>query len=83
MMGDQYQAGNPQGLRLSKDESGLFYYDGVQNSISADFGSLPATEMAPSGYQVPDYNDLRTFTWGNNSNMGYGSNWFNNNILFW
>lgn len=80
LMGDQYQAGNPQGLRLSKDESGLFYYDGVQNSISADFGSLPATEMAPSGYQVPDYNDLRTFTWGNNSNMGYGSNWFNNNM---
>lgn len=80
LMGDQYQAGNPQGLRLSKDESGLFYYEGVRNNISVDFGSLPATEMAPSGYQVPGYNDFRTFTWSNNSNMGYGSNWFNNNM---
>lgn len=80
LMGDQYQAGNPEGLRLSKDESGLFYYNGMKNNNSADFGSLPANEMAPNGYQVPDYNDLRVFTWSNNSNMGYGSNWFNNNM---
>lgn len=79
LMGDQYQAGNPEGLRLARNEEGLYYYEGMRDQVS-DFGTIAPTEMAPSGYQVPDYDDLRAFTWSNNSNMGYGSNWFNNNL---
>ena len=37
--------------------------------------------MAPEGYQIPDYNDFRFFTWNNNSNLGYQNpGVFNNNL---
>lgn len=79
IMGDQYQAGNPEGLKLTH-EADTFYYEGYQNA-AGNFGTMLPTEMAPDGYQVPDYNNFRFFTWNENSNLGYDP-WgvFNNNL---
>lgn len=78
-MGDQYQAGNLDGLKLTH-EADTFYYKGYQ-STSGNFGTMDPTEMAPDGYQVPNYDNYRFFTWNNNSNLGYDT-WgvFNNNL---
>lgn len=80
VLGDQYQAGNPDGLRLIYDGNS-FSYEGYQPSISANFGTMSPVEMAPDGYQIPDYNDYRFFTWDNNTNLGYyNPGVFNNNL---
>lgn len=76
--GDQYQAGNPEGLPLVYDGE-QFYYEGWQNQ-AGNFGVLKPETMAPDGYQIPDYDDYRMFTWGNNCNLGYQSNVFNNGL---
>lgn len=79
LLGDQYQAGNPDGLKLTHQDN-LFYYEGFQNSTK-NFGTMPPTEMAPSGYQIPGYDDFRFFTWGNDCNLGYDSSGVFNNKL--
>lgn len=78
ILGDQYQAGNPQGLELTHDGN-EFYYEGFSSS-TANFGTLDATSMAPDGYQIPNYDQFRFFTWGNNCNLGYTDGVFNNKL---
>lgn len=68
LLGDQYQAGNPQGLPLRHDGS-AFYHEGMASS-GQNFGVLDPTAMAPCGYQVPDYDDYAFFTWSENYNLG-------------
>ena len=70
IMGDQYQAGNLEGLKLTHEGS-TFYYEGYQSAGSGSFGSLQPTVMAPEGYQIPGYDDYRFFTWGENCNLKY------------
>ncbi|MBM6757432.1 FimB/Mfa2 family fimbrial subunit [Bacteroides mediterraneensis] len=69
VLGDQYQAGNPDGLKLTHQD-GQFYYEGYQ-SQTGNFGTMAPTEMAPDGYQIPDYDDYRFYTWGSNCNLAY------------
>lgn len=78
ILGDQYQGGNPEGLELKYDGE-YFYYEGFQ-STAQDFGSLTPTEMAPSGYEIPDYNDFRFFAWNHDSGLGYGNGEFSNKV---
>lgn len=78
LLGDQYQGGNVNALKLAC-EDGAFYYEGFATSAT-DFTNLAADAMTPDGYRLPTYDDYRFFTWGNNSNMGYGSNAFNNGL---
>ena len=80
-LGDQYQGGNPEGLKLAYAE-GQYYYEGYQSYVDAahDFGALESTAMAPDGYEVPAYDDFRFFAWGNDCALGYGSNSFNNQL---
>ncbi len=78
ILGDQYQAGNQQGLELTHDGT-EFYYRGFSNSTD-NFGTMDAAMMAPEGYQIPDYNHFRFFTWGNNCNLGYKEDGFNNQL---
>lgn len=68
LLGDQYQGGNRQGLPLSHDGT-AFYHEGVA-SQAQNFGTLPPTEMAPYGYQIPDYNDYLFFSRNGNFNLG-------------
>lgn len=70
ILGDQYQAGNPEGLKLKYDGS-AFSYEGYQSVVSSSFGTLLPTVMAPDGYQIPGYDDYRFFTWGENCNLQY------------
>ena len=80
IMGDQYQAGNPDGLKLVYDGES-FYHEGYQSSVSANWGTMAPTTMAPDGYQIPDYNNFRFFTWGEDCNLGYfNPGAFNNNL---
>ena len=68
LLGDQYQGGNQQGLPLSHNDS-VFYHEGVAASAQ-NFGVLPPTEMAPRGYQIPDYDDYLAFSKNGNFNLG-------------
>lgn len=68
LMGDQYQAGNPDGLPLRHNGS-AFYYEGMAGS-GQNFGTIDPATMAPYGYQVPDYDDYAFFTRGENFNIG-------------
>lgn len=68
LMGGQYQGGNPDELPLSHDGTG-FYHEGMK-STAQNWGSMPATQMAPDGYQLPDYDDYAFFVWGTNCNIG-------------
>lgn len=78
-LGDQYQGGNVDGLKLTYEE-GKFYYDGFASN-APDLTNIAADAMTPDGYRLPTYDDFRFFTWGdNNSNMGYGENAFNNGL---
>lgn len=70
VLGDQYQAGNPEGLKLTHNGT-QFFYEGYKTSIETNFGSLAPTIMAPDGYQIPDYDDFRFFTWGTDCNLSY------------
>lgn len=69
ILGDQYQAGNPDGLQLTHNDIS-FYYEGYKNQTD-NFGTLPPTVMAPDGYQIPDFDDYRFFTGSTNFNLGY------------
>ncbi len=68
LLGDQYQGGNKQGLPLRHDGS-AFYHEGM-SSQAQNFGLLPPTEMAPDGYQIPDYEDYLFFSKNGNFNLG-------------
>lgn len=79
ILGDQYQAGNPEGLQLTHNDSS-FYYEGYKSQTD-NFGTLAPTVMSPDGYQIPDFDDYRFFTGGTNYNLKYfnpGS--FNNGL---
>ena len=77
LMGDQYQAGNPDGLPLRHDGS-AFYYEGM-NPSALNFGLLDPSEMAPDGYMIPDYRDYAFFSASNDFNLGgIGSRQFDN-----
>lgn len=79
ILGDQYQAGNPDRLKLTHNGAS-FYYEGYKSQTD-NFGTLAPTVMAPDGYQVPDFDDYRFFTGGTNYNLKYfnpGS--FNNGL---
>lgn len=79
ILGDQYQAGNPDGLKLTHNGAS-FYYEGYKSQTD-NFGTLDPTVMAPDGYQIPDFDDYRFFTGGTNYNLKYfnpGS--FNNGL---
>lgn len=78
VLGDQYQAGNPNGLKLTHNDS-VFYYQGYKNQTE-NFGTLNPKEMAPDGYQIPNYDNYRFFTWGTNCNLGYKPDAFNNGL---
>lgn len=69
ILGDQYQAGNPEGLQLTHNDSS-FYYEGYKSQTD-NFGTLAPTVMAPDGYQIPDFDDYRFFTGSTNFNLGY------------
>lgn len=69
ILGDQYQAGNPDGLKLTHNGAS-FYYKGYKSQTD-NFGTLSPTVMAPDGYQIPDFDDYRFFTGSTNFNLGY------------
>lgn len=69
ILGDQYQAGNPNGLKLTHNGAS-FYYEGYKSQTD-NFGTLAPTVMAPDGYQIPDFDDYRFFTGSTNFNLGY------------
>ena len=77
-LGDQYQGGNPEGLKLAVS-GGHFYYEGMKAQAD-NIALLPATAMAPDGYQIPSYDDYRFFTANENFNLGNGAGSFNNNL---
>ena len=68
LLGDQYQAGNLQGLPLRHDGS-VFYHEGMASS-GQNFGTLDPTMMAPYGYRVPGYDDYAFFAQNENYNIG-------------
>lgn len=80
LAGDQYVGGKPDGLKPVMDADGKMYFDGYDPEGAVDFGSMPATQMAPDGFQIPTYDNYRFFTWGTNQNMGYNANVFNNGM---
>lgn len=77
ILGDQYQGGRQDGLKVKSQEGG-FVYEGFDPSSGGDFGIIDPEYMAPDGYRIPGYQDYRFFTWNENANLGYGSNAFNN-----
>ena len=68
LMGDQYQAGNTQGLPLRHDGTS-FYYEGMQ-AYAENFGLLSPDQMAPDGYRIPDYENFAFLTANDNFNLG-------------
>ena len=79
LMGDQYQAGNPDGLRLSHDGS-LYYYEGMKSS-GGDFGLLDPAVMAPDGYRIPSYEDFAFLAASDDYNLGgTGTRTFTNRV---
>ena len=68
LLGDQYQAGNLQGLPLRHNGS-VFYHEGVVYT-DRNFGTLDPTVMAPYGYQIPAYADYAFFSQSENYNIG-------------
>ena len=76
-MGDQYQAGNTDGLPLRHNGTS-FHYEGIKSSAQ-NFGTLDPTAMAPEGYRIPDYDDYAFFSGSNNYNIGgIGSRTYSN-----
>lgn len=68
LLGDQYQAGNLQGLPLRHDGV-AFYHEGMA-ATGQNFGTIDPTAMAPEGYRIPDYDDYAFFTLNENYNIG-------------
>lgn len=71
LLGYQYQAGYPDGYPLKHNET-AFYYEGMRNSAE-NFGLLSSEEMAPEGYQIPDYDDYAFFTRNTDFNWRTGN----------
>lgn len=69
ILGDQYQAGNPEGLKLAHNNTS-FYYEGYKTQTD-NFGTMEPTAMAPDGYEIPGYDNYRFFTGNTNFNLGY------------
>ena len=78
LLGDQYQSGNTQGLKLVYQDN-QFSYEGFTNNVP-DLSSLDAGTMVPEGYRLPTYDDYRFFTWGNDCNLKYGNESFDNKL---
>lgn len=76
VIGDQYQGGNPEGLKLTYKD-GSFYYEGFQ-SQAQDFGAMKAGEMAPAGFEIPQYSHFRFFTGSDDFGLALGSDGFYN-----
>ena len=68
LMGGQYQGGNPDELSLSHNGT-AFYHEGMKGSAQ-NWGQIPATQMAPDGYQLTTFDDYAFFVWGTNCNIG-------------
>lgn len=73
--GDGYQGDNPNGLQLRYDGTS-FYYEGFNQMNDVYIGNLPATEMAPDGYQLPGEEEFNKFkmdhpTSSTNINFGH------------
>lgn len=68
LLGDQYQAGNPNGLPLRHNGT-VFYHEGMAGSAQ-NFGTVDPSTMAPYGYQIPDYDDYAFFSRNENYNIG-------------
>lgn len=68
LLGDQYQGGYTNGLKLSVNGS-KFYYAGIRGSAQ-NFGSIDAKSMTPDGYQIPDKEDFSAFGASTNYNLG-------------
>lgn len=68
LLGDQYQGGYPNGLKLSVNDT-KYYYAGMRGSAQ-NFGSIDATSMTPDGYQIPDKEDFSAFGASTNYNLG-------------
>ena len=68
LMGDQYQAGNPDGFVLSHNGS-AYYYEGMK-AYGGDFGLLDPAAMAPDGYQIPSYDDFAYLAASDDYNLG-------------
>lgn len=77
--GSQYQGGKQNALTMV-NENGRFRFDGYDTGNKGEFGTIDPTFMAPDGYRIPDYDNFRFFAWGENCNLGYGSNAFNNKL---
>lgn len=77
--GSQYQGGKQNAL-VMVNENGKFRFDGYDTGNKGEFGTIDPTYMAPDGYRIPDYDNFRFFAWGENCNLGYGSNAFNNQL---
>ena len=56
-----------------------FSYEGFTNNVP-DLSSLDAGTMVPEGYRLPTYDDYRFFTWGNDCNLKYGNESFDNKL---
>lgn len=67
-LGDQYQAGNTEGLKLAHDGT-YYYFDGFSSS-TGNFGTLSPTSMTPDGYMIPDKEDFGFLAPNENYNMG-------------
>lgn len=77
LMGDQYQAGNNQGLPLRHDGE-AYYHEGMKSS-APNWGSLGDNIPAPEGYRLPTYAEMGFFSWNDNCNLGGpGERPFNN-----
>lgn len=68
LMGDQYQAGNADGLPLRHDGTS-FYHEGMKPSAQ-NFGTTDPAAMAPDGYRIPGYEEYAFFSGSNNHNIG-------------
>ena len=68
LMGDQYQGGNTDGLKLSTDGQ-VYYYNGFSSSAQ-NFGDIDPASMTPDGYRIPDYDDYAFFSANDNFNIG-------------
>lgn len=68
LLGDQYQAGYPDGYPL-KHNGEAFYHEGMRSS-GQNFGLMNPEEMAPEGYRIPDYDDYAFFAQSSNFNVG-------------
>ena len=68
IMGDQYQAGNQDGLPLKHDGTG-YYYEGMVQ-YPGNFGLVDPATMAPDGYRIPSYDDYAFLVPSDDYNLG-------------